>query len=269
VIRSELKAQKNIKGGGMARLILTVGPDDRNYVIRELNPDLLYNWRLRRGFIRGMRIRQMLSPHPNILESKGAQHRRLVPYEIIEYVSGGSLRQLVQQRHSEIMAHHLDILRQISGALVHMHNQHLVHLDVKAENILIKADSVKHEIDVQLTDFDLSRRLRGSWHRFHSGTASYMAPEQITAGRVDYKSDIFAFGVLAYYLLTGKMPFEGFTIEQARYHQIDVKHTAVPPRKHCKDLAMELDSLIMKCLEKNVESRFPAMAYLDQELRRI
>ena len=102
-----------------------------------------------------------------------------------------------------------------------------------------------------------------------SGTASYMAPEQLTSGRVGFGNDIFAFGVLAYYLVAGRMPFAGFTLDEARYRQADIRHVAMAPRKLCPGLSIMLDEIIMACLEKDPDRRFPNMGYLDQELRRI
>ena len=269
VTREELKPIRPIRGGGMAHLTLAAGPNQSRCVIRELNRDMLFNWRLRQGFINGLRIRRALTGHQYILGSMGMKTRTLIPYEIVEYVTGGNLHELVLNKHSEVQCHHLDILRQIAAALAHMHNLGYVHLDVKAENVLVEADSQKHEVHVRLTDFDLSRHLSGSWRRVRSGTASHMAPEQLTGGRVGFGNDIFAFGVLAYCLTTGKAPFAGFTEEEARWRQTNCRARPEPPRRLCPGLALQLDEIIMACLEKDPGRRFPTMAYLEQELGRI
>ncbi len=260
---------RSIRGGGMARLTLSRGPEGKDYVLRELSQDLILKPRFRRCFINGMRIREALSPHPYILESRGKRVYRLVPYEVIDYISGGSLAEMISGRHPEVQNHHLDILRQLSSALAHMHNRQMVHLDVKAENILVEADSRLHTVHIRLTDFDLTQVLTRRRRKVRAGTAGYMAPEQLNRGRVDYGNDIFAFGVVAYYLVSGKMPFSGFSPEHARRVQADPRRNAVPIGRLCSGLAARLERIIMDCLEKEPVKRFPSMAYLEQELRRV
>ncbi len=269
VRRKDLHLIRSIRGGGMASLFLARGPDDGLYVIRELNRDLLFNLRLRRGFINGLRLRRALSPHPYILETRGIRTHCSVPYEVVDFISGGNLNELINKRHEKVRNHHLDILRQVAAGLAHMHSLHIVHLDLKAENILVDADSDLHNVHVRLTDFDLSRYMHFIRGRLRSGTARYMAPEQLSGGRVGYESDMFAFGVLAYYLVSGRMPFSGFSAEQARQMQADPRRRAEPVGGLCSGLTSRLEEVIMECLEKEPEKRFPTMAYLEHELRRI
>lgn len=253
-----------IEGGGMARLTLAITSRGNKVVVRELLPINLFRWRLRRGFVNGTRIRELLSPHPNIVFSLERGRRGLVPYEIIEYVDGMNLRRLLQARDECLQTHTLSILRQAACALSHVHQAGLVHLDVKPENFLIR--KMEDGPVVKLTDFDLAREAREIRQRRQSGTLAYMAPEQIRKGIAGQPADIFAFGILAYYVVTGHAPFQAGSEKKLRWRQTSEAYTPKPPREYNPQLSEKLEWVIMRCLEKSPEKRFPDMTLLCQEL---
>lgn len=267
--RHNLQEIRQIAVGGMARLFLAVDEQGNEVVIRELHRSQCLKLRPHWRFRSGLRIRRALSPHPNIVAPYGSGYCGPVPYEIIEYVPGENLRESILKRDETIRAYALEILREVATALGHMHSQQLLHLDVKAENVLVCARENGDGLTVKLTDFDLSRKYGGGRERLRSGTASHMAPEQLTGGTVSYANDMFAFGVMAYYFVTGKMPFSGFSLDQVRKHQVSRKFNVVEPRRLNAALAPKLNWIIMRCLEKDRNDRFPNMAYLLQELGRI
>lgn len=250
--------------GGVAQLTLAVQPDGTQLVIRELLPRYILNWRMHRRFVKGTRIRERISPHPRIAYSVERGYQGLKPYEVIEYVDGKNLRELILARHPLIRSHTYQILRQSASALAYMHDRGILHLDVKAENFLL--DMTTEQIKVKLTDFDLSCDLKTSRDRHRSGTLSYMAPEQVRQGAVGVGSDMFAFGIFAYFLVTGKMPFTGDSEKERRQRQLSMESHVISPRRVNPDLSAKLDWIIMRCLEKDPEKRFPGMAYLQQEL---
>jgi len=267
--RDELQEIRQIALGGMARLTLAVDPRGQEVVLRQLRPNFAFHPRAHFAFLRGLRIRRRLFPHPNIVSPIARGYCGLVPYEIIEYVPGENLRELILHKHDGVKTHAADILRQAATALSHMHAKHLLHLDVKPENVLIDTENTEDGITAKLTDFDLSRRLRGGHEHLRAGTASHMAPEQLILGRVTYASDIFSFGVMAYNLVTGKMPFSAFSLDEVRRQQVSRSFEVAEPRKFNSDIAPKLNWIILRCLEKDCEKRFPSMAYLLQELGRI
>ncbi len=250
--------------GGMASLNLAITPDGVQLVVRQLLRRNLFRWRLHRGFVNGTAIRDFLSPHPNIVYSVERGYCGLVPYEVIEFVDGSSLRKLLQTRDVIVKENSLEILKQAARALGYMHQKGIMHLDVKAENILI----IKQEkgIIVKLTDFDLSRAAGDVRMRYRSGTETYMAPEQLKHGQIGPAVDIFAFGVMAYNLLTGKWPFQGDTEKEKRWKQMSSKYKVVEPVRYNRDITPKLNWLVVRCLEKNPAKRIPSMAYLKQEL---
>ena len=252
--------------GGMARLSLAVTADGRQIVLRQLLARNLIGFRMRRAFLEGTRIRALLSPHPRIVDSLERGVRGLIPYELIEYVEGSSLRRLMQNKDACLVSDALVILRQCAEALAHVHERGFVHLDVKPENFLVTQAAAG--LDVKLTDFDLARDAAAKRSRWQSGTVAYLAPEQIRKDVVGTPADVFAFGILAYQLVTGRMPFQGKHEKQLRWRQTSDRFVPKPPRSVAPDLSPKVDKLISKCLEKDPENRFPSMVYLCEELRR-
>jgi len=256
-----------IARGGVARLTLAVQPDGTRLVIRELHPHFVFKVRVHRRFVNGTKIREMLTPHPRIVYSVERGYSHFTPYEVIEYVPGENLRERIIHKDPVARENHLLILRQAAEALAYMHQRDIAHLDVKPENFLV--DDTGSEILVKLTDFDLSRHCRKTRRDPHrAGTSSYMAPEQFKSGTIGVQADIFAFGVMAYYLVTGQKPFSGFTITEMRRQQVSSKYKVPEPSRLNPDISPKLEWLIMRCLEKDPEQRIPSMLYLKQELDR-
>ena len=266
--RIRLERIQMLFSGGMARLILGIQPDGTKLVIRELLPKNVFKWRIHRGFVKGTGIREQLTYHPNIVFSVERGYSGLMPYEVIEYVPGSNLRKLIQNKNPVIKERSFEILRQASTAIGYMHGRGFIHLDIKAENLLVVADG--DDLTIKLTDFDLSEELRGERRaRYRSGTQSHMAPEQLKHGQLGPGADIFAFGVMAYNLVTGRMPFHGATEKELLWQHLSESHTVTAPRKLNPDLMPRLEWVILRCLEKDPAKRFPSMSYLRQELSKM
>ncbi|MFW6413882.1 MAG: serine/threonine protein kinase [Verrucomicrobiota bacterium] len=269
--RHQLKDISYFKDGGIATLYNAKTPQKIPVVLRELQAKYLFSPFMHARFVHGIRIRAKVSPHPNIVNSLHYGYHNLIPYEVVEYVPGKNLRFLINKRDCCIKTQTLYILRQIACALAYLHSRHIVHLDLKPENILVRdRDQEDQPLTVKLTDFDLSCHCKSKLHRkLHAGTPSHMAPEQLTDGSVSVANDIFAFGVLAYYLVTGRMPFAGESLEEVRQKQISRRYQLKEAIKINPDLSRQLNWLVMRCLEKEVTDRIPSMNYLCRELERI
>ena len=255
---------RELFSGGMARLTLAHQGDGRQVVIRELLRRNLFRVRFHLRFVNGTRIREELTPHHSIVGSIRRGYARLVPYEIIEYIDGHSLRKLIQNRDPLIAAHSLQILREAAAGLAYVHGKGVIHLDVKAENYLVAVRDAG--IVVKLTDFDLSMETASAHRRQLAGTEAYVAPEQVKHGVIGPAADVFAFGIMAYYLVTGRMPFQGTTKKERLWQQISESFSVAPPRSLNPQLAPKIESIIMSCLEKDPAKRFPSMSYLCKEL---
>lgn len=190
--------------------------------------------------------------HPNILTIHEIGDADGTPFLVLEWVGGGALSDPSFERPLSTREF-LRVALSIAEALGAAHDQGIVHRDVKPANVL-----VTDEGRVKLADFGLARfrELDQDVTRTAGvvGTVAYMSPEQANGGEVGPTSDVFSFGVLAYELLTGQLPFKGqgpgaviAAIVSGRYTPLSAARRAVPP---------ELAALVERCLEKDPAARF-------------
>jgi serine/threonine protein kinase len=186
------------------------------------------------------------------------------PYIVIEHLSGKSLYPLLEKLPlpaSEVAS----IGARIATALDDLHRQNVVHLDVKPSNVMFRETG-----EAVLIDYGLARHLdlpdlMDEEFRLPYGTAPYMAPEQILGNRSDFRSDIFALGVLMYFFATGTRPFG----DPQRLSGLKKRlwRDPWPPRALKADIPPALQEVILRCLEVNPERRYPSAAQLAIDLQ--
>ena len=173
----------------------------------------------------------------------------------MEYIDGPSLREMLREAGSLKWPDAISILRQILIAVRHAHTSGVLHRDLKPSNILLTSDG-----RVKITDFGLAK-IRTSdtdltaTHET-AGTVAYMSPEQVEGLKhVDERSDLFSVGLMAYEVLTGRLPFS----RSGSYYSIQraiVQDAFDPPSKHNDDLPPRIDQVVMRLLEKGTNDRF-------------
>jgi serine/threonine-protein kinase len=149
-------------------------------------------------------------------------------------------------------------------ALEHVHDSGFMHLDFKPENVLVTRNA-----NVRLVDFDLAQPKPAKPKQMskNPGTPAYMAPEQLLRKPIDHRVDVFAFGVTAYEMLTGRKPFEGDSPKAILQAEIDRDGVFVPPREMNPDIPPALEKSILRCLEADPGKRYPDMSMLVHELK--
>lgn len=204
----------------------------------------------------------------------GLDHPHIVPvydvgrfsngtlYVVSRYVEGGTLGGLIR-RERPSPAEAAQILIPIAGALAFAHTQHIIHRDVKPDNILFD-ERTKRPF---LTDFGLA--ITQENHRLHpqiAGTPAYMSPEQVRgeSNRLDGRSDLFSLGVIFYEMLTGQRPFRAKT-RDLLFHEI-VSASPVPPRSLNSSIPTALEAICLKALAKRPTDRHPTATAFAQEL---
>lgn len=243
--------------GGIAVLSRIVLEDGTQAILRELQSSKLFSLKQQCAFRRGIRVRELLSPHPNLANTIARGANGLRPFEIIEFVEGKNLKVLMNNRADILNSERLFILTECAEALAWIHRNHYMHLDVKPENFLLQLTASRPI--VKLTDFDLAQK--DTWNSPHKqmGTPAYMAPEQFRQKTAFPASDVFAFSILAYQLVTGKQPFSGDTPKEVHKKQTSTSFIPKPPADIVPNLNPQLSNIIMTGLEKKLERRFPDM----------
>jgi eukaryotic-like serine/threonine-protein kinase len=141
------------------------------------------------------------------------------PYLAMEFVPGSSLKKLLDQEAPFTLSRAAALLSQIARGLDAAHRLGIVHRDLKPDNILMTEDEAGTEV-AKVADFGISKAIRDESQRitktgYVSGTYEFMSPEQVTGGAVDQRSDVYALGLIAFLMLTGKLPFPGTTAEHS------------------------------------------------------
>ena len=162
------------------------------------------------------------------------------------------------------------MLRQLCGALAEAHAIGLIHRDIKPSNVILCNRGGLHDV-AKLLDFGLVRMQ--STHALGAGltqaglifgTPTYMSPEQATGRDLDARSDIYSLGALAYFLLTGQPPFVRDSVVQILAAHI--KEPVAPLRSCRSDVHEDLEAVVLRCLAKDPEERFPDVARVEQAL---
>lgn len=186
-------------------------------------------------------------------------------YYAMEFLDGEDLHQLVSREGAQSPARVVHILRQICGSLAEAHGLGLVHRDIKAANVYLCQHGGNDDV-VKVLDFGLVRSVDDAKEQHLSGTPTYMAPEVIeNPGLVSKRADIYAVGVLGYLLLAGQLPIDGPSVPVVLSRQIG-EDPEPPSSLVGHPLPLDLEAVIMHCLEKEPDVRPQTVLELDAGL---
>jgi serine/threonine-protein kinase len=186
-------------------------------------------------------------------------------YCAMEYLPGPTLAQLVARDGPLAPGRAVWLLRQVCGALAEAHSVGLVHRDVKPGNVIVCARGGVPDV-AKLLDFGLVQGYASgeSAERVFAGTPAYASPEQAEGRPLDARSDVYSLGAVAYFLLTGKPPFDRCGDQETM--TAHVREPVVPPRTVCPEVPAGLEAVVLRCLEKDPGRRFPDAAELNRAL---
>jgi len=256
--------QELINSGGMADIWLATDAGGKAYALRRMHDRLRFNFMARRRFVRGCEILASLTDHDGIVGyvEHGKANGHL--YLLMEYIEAENLKDLYA-RHDPVLTENVaQILIDMAEGLEHMHENGFMHLDFKPENILVTRNA-----SVRLVDFDLAQPIPEKPRKAskkNPGTPAYMAPEQLRGEPITPRVDIFAYGVAAYELLTSQKPFPGETPGEILAKQLD-RSGFVAPRQYNPDLPASLEKVLLRCLERDAERRYPFVGMMVRELQ--
>ena len=233
----------------------------RSVAVKILPPDLAFRSDVRDRFMREAETSARLT-HPHIVPIFTVDEKDGLAYFIMSLVEGENLGDRVRMHGALPVTEVRRIMREVADALDYAHSRGVVHRDIKPDNILIDSQSGR----AMVTDFGIARAATEGDTRLTAtgtaiGTPAYMSPEQCAGDReLDGRSDLYSLGAVAYYMLTGKPPFEGPTTPVVMMKQ--VAERPVPIDRLRGDVPRDLQQTVMKLLEKDPDSRFPEGAEL-------
>lgn len=201
--------------------------------------------------------------HPNVVNVYDVGQDRGLYYMVMELVEGITLKDYIEKKGKISAKETVSISIQMVTGLQAAHNHHIIHRDIKPQNIIISKDG-----KVKVTDFGIARATTSTQTISTSvmGSVHYTSPEQARGGVVDEKSDIYSIGITMYEMVTGHVPFDGdSTVTVALKH---LQEQIVSPSEEVPDIPYSLECIIMKCTQKNPQLRYHDCASLLTDLKR-
>jgi serine/threonine-protein kinase len=200
--------------------------------------------------------------HENIVSTYDKGEFEGSPFIVMEFLRGERLDKLIHNREQGNLGHILDIALQIARAMEYVHFQSIVHRDLKPQNLHVDQNG-----RVKLVDFGIAKSVE--WNKTQAGlvkgTAYYMAPEQIMGTAVTFRTDIWAFGVVLFEMLSGgKRPFQGSTLDTL--WAAIVNGTPDYQLLTAANVPASVQQIVKRCLEKQPENRFESFSEISQTL---
>ncbi len=186
------------------------------------------------------------------------------PFMVMELLAGEDLAQLLEKRGKLKITETVDFLIEAMEGLSHAHTAGIVHRDLQPSNLFL-AEGEEDARTLKVVDFGISKTMGTSGSITSTaavlGSPAYMAPEQLRSSkRVDARADIWSLGVIAFELLTGQLPFGGETIGEIFANVLE--KTPPRPRQLREEIPGKLEEVVMRCLEKSPDARFPNVGEL-------
>ncbi|MBI5216500.1 MAG: protein kinase [Ignavibacteriae bacterium] len=263
-VLSHYKIVEKIGQGGMGVIYKAEDLKLQRFVALKVLPSLRnISEEDRQRFFQEARVTSSMN-HPNVLTVHEFEEDQGVTFLVTEFVEGKSLESILQGEKLPIPKI-LDVATDAASGITEAHRLGIVHRDLKPDNIMITERG-----QVKVMDFGLAR-LIGSSHVTTPGsivgTFAYMSPEQIEEKEVDARSDIFAFGILLYQMITGQLPFGGRTVTEML--SSIVQRNPEPISKYRSDAPQGLEQVIFKALEKRPTERYQTMDEFRADLERL
>jgi serine/threonine protein kinase len=204
---------------------------------------------IEKRFIQEIRLTRQIN-HPNVVRVHTFERWRGLRFIVMEYIDGVDLRRWVEGRRPIPLGQALDLLAGVAAGLAAAHRLGIVHRDVKPENVLV--DPAGHP---RLVDFGIARQgdVRLTSEGLVMGSPAYMAPEQIRGEPVDQRADLYALGVLAFFLIAGREPFDSDKVPEVLRAQLE----APPPSLSAlrRDTTPSIEDLVFRAMAKDPAHR--------------
>lgn len=265
ILDRKYRITEQVGSGGMAQVYKAINMTNRKTVaVKMLKDEYKDDAEFLRRFSREANAILTLS-HENIVRAYGAGTHNGLPYLVMEYVEGHTLKDLIAKNGALPVRTAIGITCQILDALSAAHAHGIIHRDVKPQNVIV-TDKGR----VKLADFGIAREVKASTVTFSGskvlGSVHYISPEQAKGTITTEQSDLYSVGVCLYEMLTGTVPFDSdSTVGIALMH---LQEKPVPPIDLVTDLPKSLNDIVLKALEKDPERRYQTARDMRSDLVR-
>ncbi len=199
--------------------------------------------------------------HPNIVNVYDVGEEDDIHYIVMELVEGITLKKYIEKKSRLSYKEAVSIAIQVAMGIEAAHNNHIIHRDIKPQNIIISREG-----KVKVTDFGIAKAATSNTVTSNvMGSVHYTSPEQARGGYSDEKSDVYSLGITLFEMLTGRVPFDGDTTVA-----IAIKHIQEPmpsPREYVEEIPVSVEQIVLKCCQKPVDRRYQSMGELIDDLK--
>lgn len=200
--------------------------------------------------------------HPNIVSVYDVVDEASLHYIVMEIIEGITLKSYIVKKNRLGVKESIGIAIQVAQGIAAAHDQHIIHRDIKPQNMIISRDG-----KVKVADFGIARAVSSQTVGSTAvGSVHYISPEQARGGYSDARSDIYSLGITMYEMVTGKVPYDGEnTVTIALAH---LEEPITPPRRLNPEITPSLERIILKCTQKRADRRYKDAYELITDLRR-
>lgn len=199
--------------------------------------------------------------HPNIVNVYDVGEENGIYYIVMELVEGITLKKYIEKKARLSYKEAVSIAIQVSMGIEAAHNNHIIHRDIKPQNIIISKEG-----KVKVTDFGIAKAATSNTITSNvMGSVHYTSPEQARGGYSDEKSDIYSLGITLFEMLTGRVPFNGETTVAIAIKHIQEEMPS--PRDFVPEIPASVDQIVLKCCQKSPDRRYQSIAELIEDLK--
>ena len=199
--------------------------------------------------------------HPNIVNVYDVGEENGSHYIVMELVEGITLKKYIEKKARLSVREAVSIAIQVAQGIEAAHNNHIIHRDIKPQNVIISMDG-----KVKVTDFGIAKAATSNTITSNvMGSVHYTSPEQVRGGFSDEKSDIYSLGITLFEMLTGRVPFNGDTTVAVAIKHIQEQMPS--PREFVPEIPISLEKIVLKCTQKSPDRRYQSAPELIEDLK--
>ncbi len=200
--------------------------------------------------------------HPNIVNVYDVGEENGIHYIVMELVEGITLKKYIEKKARLSYKEAISIAIQVSLGIEAAHNNHIIHRDIKPQNIIISKEG-----KVKVTDFGIAKAATSNTITSNvMGSVHYTSPEQARGGFSDEKSDIYSLGVTMFEMLTGRVPFNGETTVAIAIKHIQEEMPS--PKNFVPEIPVSVEQIVLKCCQKSPDRRYQNMPEVVEDLKK-